>query len=409
MVHPIPGVFFEESAPEKTPEFRTGVPAFLGFAAPTDSNLALKTGKFFHPYVLTRWRQFHESVGDSPSWGFLGQAVKGFFENGGRQCVVVGLPFDPSDRAPWQASAKTTKALECLESREDIDLVCFPDASVAGDQTIDLQRQILAHCRDIEGRFAILDSLPAVSETQPGGGPAQPEDLEAVVRHWQQLLKDAESAYSPANGALYFPWIQAKYDAQRFIPPCGHIAGIYSRVDARVGVHKAPANEVVEGAVDLQIQLRDEDQRGLSAAGVNCLRTLPGRGIRVWGARTLSGLAAWRQVNVRRLFLTVIRWMSVMFQDLVLEPYTPALWRQIRARVNGFCYSLFQQGALKGYSASEAFYVKCDEETNPLEEQEAGRVITHVGLAPVLPAEFIVVRIAQSAAGTSVLATAEMS
>jgi len=120
-------------------------------------------------------------------------------------------------------------------------------------------------------------------------------------------------------------------------------------------------------------------------------------------------LPAWRHVNVRRLFLTVIRWMSIAFQDLVFEPYTPALWGHIRARVSGFCYSLFQQGALKGYSASEAFYVKCDAETNPPEEQEAGRVITHVGLAPVLPAEFIVIRIAQSAAGTRLASTAVMS
>lgn len=410
VAHPIPGVFFEESVPEKTLEFRTGVPAFLGFAAPIDSVRSPETGKFFHPYVLTRWEQFHESVGDSPGWGFLGDAIRGFFENGGKQCVVVSLPFDPSVNAPSQVSGKTTKALECLEAREDIDLVCFPDASVARDQTIDLQRQILVHCGNIAGRFAIFDPLPPLDETRTRGSLARPEDLEAVVKHWQLLLpKEAESAYSPANGALYFPWIQAKYDTGRFIPPCGHIAGIYSRVDGRVGVHKAPANELIEGAVDLQIQLSDQDQRGLSEAGVNCLRTLPGRGIRVWGARTLSGLPAWKQVNVRRLFLTVIRWMSIAFQDLVFEPYTPALWRQIRARVNAFCYNLFQQGALNGYSAAEAFYVKCDAETNPPEERDAGRVITHVGLAPVLPAEFIVVKIVQSAAGTRVLTTTAVS
>src|SRR5262249_47074291 len=170
-------------------------------------------------------------------------------------------------------------------------------------------------------------------------------------------------------------------------------AGIYARVDARIGVHKPPANEIIEGTIDLERDLDDEDQSLLNEVGVNCLRAFPGRGIRVWGARTLSGLPEWRYVNVRRLFTTLVRWIARSCQDLVFDAYPPALWEGIRGRLNSYCYTLFQKGALKGDAPAEAYYVKCDAETNPPEEREQGRVISEVGLAPVMPAEFIVVRI----------------
>jgi uncharacterized protein len=172
-------------------------------------------------------------------------------------------------------------------------------------------------------------------------------------------------------------------------------------VDARVGVHKAPANEILEGTIDLERELNDDDQSLLNEVGVNCLRAFPGRGIRAMGARTLSGRPEWRYVNVRRLFTTLVRWIDRTCRDLVFESYTPALWEAIRGRLNSYCYTLFQNGALKGLNPEEAFYVKCDSETNPLEEREGGRVISEVGLAPVIPAEFIVVRITHSGATTT--------
>ena len=210
-----------------------------------------------------------------------------------------------------------------------------------------------------------------------------------------------------ANGALYFPWIQTlnASGTLQWVPPCGHLAGIYARTDARVGVHKAPANEVVEGAVDVLVHVGDEGQSVLNGVGVNCLRVLPGRGIRVWGARTLSGQAEWRYVNVRRLFITVQRWLESETRDLVFEPNQPGLWDRIRDRVNNYCYTLYQSGALKGLTPQEAYYVKCDAETNPLPQREAGEVTTEIGLAPNKPAEFIVVRITQSAENGSVTRT----
>ena len=397
-----PGIFFEEAAPRKVAEFRTGVPVFLGFSRATHLTELLGTGKPFHPYILTGWRQFAELVGAPAKGSFLGQAVKGFFENGGTCCVVVTLRQDEADAKPTGSSPAetrvalellTSKALELLESREDVDLVCFPDLACAGEpQTVfALQCKVLEHCRKMGDRFAILDSTSGAGAS---GGKTHADGIETMVHHWQKLV--------PTDGALYFPWILARDEAtsnHRLVPPCGHIAGIYARTDLQIGVHKAPANEIIEGAIDLQVRLSDQDQSELNKIGVNCLRVLPGRGIRVWGARTLSVLPQWRYVSVRRLFLTLVRWINNAFQDLVFEPQTPLLWDQIRRRLDSFCYNLFQTGALKGVVASQAFYVKCDAETNPPVEQQAGRVISEVGLAPTVPAEFIVVRIAHSAAG----------
>jgi hypothetical protein len=221
--------------------------------------------------------------------------------------------------------------------------------------------------------------------------------IQRAIEHWQELV--------PTDGALYFPWIRVAPlpgSHQFIVPPCGHVAGIYARTDAQIGVHKAPANEIVEGALDLETQLTNEDQSRLNDVGVNCIRSFPGRGIRVWGARTLSGLPNWRYVNVRRLFLTLARWIEHNTYDLIFEPNGPPLWDRVRDRLESYCYELFQRGALKGRQPAEAFFIKCDEETNPLEVREAGQLICDIGLAPVMPAEFVVVRITQSAAGSTV-------
>jgi hypothetical protein len=189
---------------------------------------------------------------------------------------------------------------------------------------------------------------------------------------------------------------------EQWVPPCGHVAGIYARTDARVGFHKAPANEIIEGVLDLQSNITQEIQSQLNEIGVNCLRSFARRGIRVWGARTLSGHRNWRYVNVRRIFLTLVRWIEHNMNDLVFEPNEPSLWDRVRDRLGGYCYELFERGALKGRDPAEAFFVKCDEEINPLEVREAGQLICEVGLAPLTPAEFILVRITQSAAGATV-------
>jgi len=162
-------------------------------------------------------------------------------------------------------------------------------------------------------------------------------------------------------------------------------------------VHKAPANEELEGVVDLAVHLTDADQAQLNPVGVNALRAFPGRGIRVWGARTLSRNAAWTYVNVRRLFLTATRWIELSLADAVFEPHDTRLWNRITRELTTYFEGLFRAGALRGRTAAEAFFVKCDGETNPPEVRETGRVVTVIGLAPAVPNEFVVVRIIHGA------------
>jgi phage tail sheath protein FI len=185
------------------------------------------------------------------------------------------------------------------------------------------------------------------------------------------------------------------------VPPCGYVAGIIARTDRLVGVQGAPANAVVEGVLDLDVALASDDQAQLNEIGVNCLRSLPGRGIRVWGARTLSRAPTWRYVPVRRLFLTLVRWFEQELRDVVFEPHSPYLWEHVRERLNTYCYSLFQGGALKGREPGEAFFVKCDAEINTSGSRERGQLIAEIGLAAVIPGEFIVVRMCRRPEGVT--------
>jgi phage tail sheath protein FI len=190
--------------------------------------------------------------------------------------------------------------------------------------------------------------------------------------------------------------------APLWVPPSGHVAGIYARSDRQAGVHKAPANEPVEGVLDLRADLTDDVLGYLYSRQVNCLRALRGRGFRVWGARTLSEDPSWRAVGARRVFLTMGRWLDLFMAELAYEPNDVRLWVRIMRELTGYLDGLFQLGALQGRTADEAFFVKCDSETNPPEVAAAGLVVTQVGVALAAPAEFIRVRIISSAAGVSI-------
>jgi uncharacterized protein len=400
-----PGVYLEEVVPQSPALFRTGVPAFIGFVQKEEQS---KDWPDERSYVLTRWEQF-KAIGRPVFGGFLEYSVRGFFENGGAHCFIIPLkvPGEP-DAVTLIAALRSlfTKDAEglrgILEDIKEADLICMPDVMMRGiredRQTVfDLQREVLEYCNDMGDRFAILDVAAAGERDRDSLARINKAHIESATQHWQELV--------PAEGALYFPWIRVepmRENPHDYVPPCGHIAGIYARTDAEIGVHKAPANEIVEGAMDLQVHLPDEGQSELNNVGVNCLRTLPGRGIRVWGARTLSGLPNWRYVNVRRLFITLVRWIDHNMNDVAFEPNAPPLWDRVRDRLGAYCYDLFERGALKGREPAEAFFVKCDAETNPLDEREVGKLICHVGLAPSTPAEFLTVRITHTATGVTV-------
>lgn len=320
-----------------------------------------------------------------PEASFLADAVNGFFDNGGVYCYVVHAD---ASQDPENA---LVAALEALSPLSDLDLVAVPDAmtlalpigGIDREAVAYVQQKTLDHCRKQGNRIALLDALP--------GGSA--DDVLGV--QCPGLKSDPKGAMS---GALYFPWITTS--PTRLVPPCGHVAGIYARTDGKAGTHKAPANEELLGVIDLETPVDNGIQDRLNPEGVNCLRAFPGRGIRVWGARTLSRDPAWRYVNIRRLALTLGRWIDANMTWAAFEPNTPRLWLRIQRELSGQLSRLWQAGALKGDRQDQAFYIKCDAETNPADEREAGKVVTEIGLAPAVPAEFIVVRIIHRAGTT---------
>jgi hypothetical protein len=251
-----------------------------------------------------------------------------------------------------------------------------------------VQLAMIAHCELMGDRIAIIDAPPRLSPNQ--------------VKDWRVDLAGYDSKYA----ALYYPWVKVFDPASgtnRFVPPSGHLAGVWARSDNARGVHKAPANEVVRGAIALETQLTRSEQELLNPLGVNCVRAFPGRGIRVWGARTMSSDPAWRYLNVRRLFNYLEESILNGTQWVVFEPNDEALWARIRRTISAFLVNEWRRGALFGLTPDEAFYVKCDRETNPAESIDAGQVICEVGVAPVKPAEFVIFRLAQFSGGTSLV------
>ncbi|MEU7022817.1 phage tail sheath subtilisin-like domain-containing protein [Streptomyces sp. NPDC046203] len=280
-----------------------------------------------------------------------------------------------------------------LEAVEEITTVAVPDLMSAYerglldlDGVIAVQQALITHCELMGDRVAVLDPPPGLSPQEVGD--------------WRTDRAGYDSKYA----ALYYPWIRVADPSSTsritLVPPSGHIAGIWARNDDQRGVHKAPANEVVRGAVALATQLTKGEHDRLNPAGVNCIRAFPGRGIRVWGARTLASDPAWRYLNVRRLFNYLEESILAGTQWVVFEPNDDALWARIRRTVAAFLVNEWRRGALFGLTPDEAFYVKCDRETNPPESVDGGQVICEIGVAPVRPAEFVVFRLSQLTSGT---------
>jgi phage tail sheath protein FI len=181
------------------------------------------------------------------------------------------------------------------------------------------------------------------------------------------------------------------------------MAGIWARNDNTRGVHKAPANEVVRGAISLELNITKNEHDLLNPEGINCIRSFPARGVRVWGARTLSSDPAWRYLNVRRLFNYLEKSILNGTDWVVFEPNDIALWAKIRRTIASFLVMEWRKGALFGASPGDAFYVKCDDETNPAEGIDLGQVVCEIGVAPVKPAEFVVFRMSQFSGGVSLV------
>jgi len=380
-----PGVYLEELFPAPSPELITGVPAFLGVTKVKNAEKKEKEEDANQPKLLKLWPQFEQFFVQASSGSYLAHAVRGFFENGGRLCYVV-----PLQNAEQEA---LKQGLAAIESLDTIDLVCAPDIMMRSSESHwveEMQKLVLEHCDKMGDRFAILDSLP----------------------NKQEITKQRDGLQSN-NGALYFPWIKVLDPATPTlqlieVPPCGHIAGIYAQSDRTYGFPQTPANYPLEGVLDLSVSLSSDEQNALNPKNnsneppsINCLRVFKGRGIRIWGGRTLSQNPDWQYINVRRLFLTVLRWIERNLEDVVFEPNDFKLWVRIERELTTYLESLLRKGALQGRTPQEAFYIKCDSETNPPEMRDIGTVVTEIGLAPTKPNEFIVVRLIHGTAGVN--------
>jgi hypothetical protein len=288
----------------------------------------------------------------------------------------------------YHGDAAKRVGLGGLEPLEDVTMICVPDLMASYEAgEIDMkgvqavQQTIIDYCEAVRYCFAILDTPPGL----------MPQE----TAEWRKTVN-----YDTTRAAVYYPWVEIadmtdNAGRTRTVPPSGHIAGVYARVDNTRGVHKAPANEIMRSVLGLEVQITKGENDILNPLGVNAIRSFPGRGIRIWGARTLSSDASWRYINVRRLFSMIEESIERGTQWVVFEPNDQALWGRVKRDVSAFLKQVWRTGALFGQSPQQAFYVKCDEELNPPEARDLGQLVVEIGIAPVKPAEFVIFRVSQ--------------
>lgn len=266
-------------------------------------------------------------------------------------------------------------ALELDEYRE-VALVAAP--GIVEEATL---LALFSHCENSKFRFAVVDSAKGLGD--PSGIDPRTD------------LQDTQYA------SFYYPWIgvaDLQSGAKRYVPPSGHVLGLYARTDVDRGVWKAPANDILRGVIDLEYQIDTRTQQVLNPRGVNAIRGFPGRGIRVWGARTLSSNSLWKYNSVRRLFIFLERSIYEGTQWVVFEPNDEKLWERVKDTIRLFLRTQWRNGAMMGLTEDEAFTIACDRTTMTQDDILNGRLICQIGIAPVRPAEFVIFQIFQNTA-----------
>jgi Bacteriophage tail sheath protein len=341
------------------------------------------------PRVVTHWQAFVEVWGNSScidlagiaAPNYLAHAAHAYFENGGsRLCVApVGGTSGEPQASDYAAAFASSLALA------DVSLVNAPGASTWAQREA-IEDVLVAHVEDESGRFLILD-------------PPAAQDL-AEVRAQRARL-------DTSHAALYYPWVIANDAltaagvASVALPPGGFMCGIHVRTLIEKGVHKAPANSMIRGALDFETRLNQSQQEVLNPEGINCLRAFEGRGLRVWGARTMGSDPEWKYINVRRYFDYLQRSLDRGTRWAMFERNDETFWKILRSIIGDFLHNEWRNGALQGSKPEQAWFVRCDRSTMTQEDIDQGRLVCLVGVAPLVPAEFVVFRLSQSTADTA--------
>lgn len=390
-----PDVYIEElaSGSRSIQGVGTSTAAFVGGAP--NKEAYLNEARAIHNWAEFQRLYVNDKVEISP----LAQAVYGFFANGGNRCFVVNI----GNSSSVTGSGSKRAGLDLLENIDEVSIVAIPGFTdpVAYDAA-------LTHCENMKDRVAILDGPVSIPNN----------DISKLIevatakasRRSAATEETSESTTSPNTGGLrarlsedgygayYWPWVLMRDPITSDIvpvPPSGLIAGVYSRLDTMRGVHKPPANAVMRGALGTTYTVSQSELGLLNSNSVNVIRAFSD-GILVWGARTLANPASpYRYINVRRLQCFISESIQESMRWVVFEPNSIETWKNITRDINAFLMRIWRSGGLMGTTPQQAFFVKCDAETNPQENIDAGIVTTQIGIAPVKPAEFVVFQISQ--------------
>jgi len=370
----------------------TSTTAFAGIA-PAKGNVVNQA------IACNNWAEFCKTfvTEDSKSTD-LSNAIFSFFNNGGSRCYIVNI----GDKGTIAGDARDRSGLCAFETIDEIAIVVAPGYIDAISQDA-----LITHCENLGDRVAILDAPEEVSNidslkelntiTEKESG----KSIEGTTSKKPNIKESGARPRNSDNGyaAFYYPWFKGRDALQPTnivnIPPSGAMAGIYGRTDVTRGVHKAPANEIVRGALGLCYNVSRAEQGELNKKGVNVIRLFPD-GCRVWGARTLASESSeWRYISVRRTCNMIKESIEEGTRRYVFEPNDIGTWNSIERDIRSFLMRVWRDGALLGTTPEQAFFVKCDAETNPAEVRDAGELVTLIGIAPVKPAEFVIFRIGQ--------------
>jgi len=389
-----PGVYIEEIEIGAKPieGVSTSIAGFVGISEKV-KNVAINEAVF-----ISSWGEYTNKFGRyTANACYLAPAVAGFFLNGGQRCYVISVGTDAdgvvADDTTLDASYIGTDGdpgsrtgLQVFREIDEISIVSIP-----GILSFEVQDALISHCVNMKDRFCILDSIRSavITDVQTKNGLTSDKGFGAIYYPWIKVGVEQEIANPNVAGETK---IQLN---QLFMPPSGYMTGIYARSDNERGVHKAPANEKVRGVIELEFPIGEGEQGTLNPEGVNCIRAFKGRGIRVWGARTISDDSLWKYINVRRLFLYLEESIDEATQWVVFEPNNEQLWDRVKQSVTNFLTQTWKEGALMGRSVEEAFFVKCDRTTMTQNDIDNGRLIVKIGVAAVKPAEFVIFEIGQ--------------